>query len=204
MSTPTTPPGWYDDGHGNYRWWDGREWTQYTSPITAAAAAPAVQPTPAPARARTLTYEQQASLVKVRPSRVWWAVPIALVLAALAGTLIGLSMRSAVDPTEVRRAFTSYEDAVAERDCAALEAVTTAEFRDRLQPGPFSCESWRASNLEPPRDDSLFAMRLGSVGFVAVEQERATGSDSETTTGSPIVYVLVHEDGVWRIAGTDQ
>lgn len=27
----TTPPGWYDDGHGATRWWDGSRWTEHTS-----------------------------------------------------------------------------------------------------------------------------------------------------------------------------
>lgn len=26
----TTPPGWYDDGSGTQRWWDGSRWTQHT------------------------------------------------------------------------------------------------------------------------------------------------------------------------------
>ena len=25
----TTPPGWYDDGHGALRWWDGAQWTEH-------------------------------------------------------------------------------------------------------------------------------------------------------------------------------
>lgn len=25
----STPPGWYDDGSGHLRWWDGRVWGQY-------------------------------------------------------------------------------------------------------------------------------------------------------------------------------
>ncbi|MGA7147103.1 MAG: DUF2510 domain-containing protein, partial [Microbacterium sp.] len=25
----TTPPGWYDDGHGALRWWDGAGWTAH-------------------------------------------------------------------------------------------------------------------------------------------------------------------------------
>lgn len=29
MST-STPPGWYDDGHGALRWWDGAQWTEHT------------------------------------------------------------------------------------------------------------------------------------------------------------------------------
>ena len=33
MSDPTTAPaGWYEDGSGGRRYWDGRSWTQYTAP----------------------------------------------------------------------------------------------------------------------------------------------------------------------------
>jgi hypothetical protein len=36
----TTPPGWYDDGAGSRRWWDGVQWTAHvvTAPATTAAA----------------------------------------------------------------------------------------------------------------------------------------------------------------------
>jgi hypothetical protein len=27
----TTPPGWYDDGHGAFRWWDGAQWTEHVA-----------------------------------------------------------------------------------------------------------------------------------------------------------------------------
>ncbi|WP_127472951.1 DUF2510 domain-containing protein [Microbacterium sulfonylureivorans] len=27
----TTPPGWYDDGHGGLRWWDGSQWTEHVA-----------------------------------------------------------------------------------------------------------------------------------------------------------------------------
>ncbi|BDV31536.1 DUF2510 domain-containing protein [Microbacterium terricola] len=49
----TTPPGWYDDGHGALRWWDGAQWTEHVAEPDAAPApaqeAPAAQaPAPAP------------------------------------------------------------------------------------------------------------------------------------------------------------
>lgn len=34
------PAGWYDDGHGQQRWWDGQNWTEHVQP-PAAEAAPA-------------------------------------------------------------------------------------------------------------------------------------------------------------------
>lgn len=38
----TTPPGWYDDGHGARRWWDGAQWTEHVA--SQAEADPATGP----------------------------------------------------------------------------------------------------------------------------------------------------------------
>jgi hypothetical protein len=35
MTQGTTPPGWYDDGQGAQRWWDGNGWTDHTVPAGA-------------------------------------------------------------------------------------------------------------------------------------------------------------------------
>lgn len=44
---PTTPPGWYPDGQGGQRWWDGTQWTEHTMP-TSPLAAPEPSPEPSP------------------------------------------------------------------------------------------------------------------------------------------------------------
>lgn len=41
----TTPAGWYDDGSGRQRWWDGQQWTEHFAPEVADAATPEVPPT---------------------------------------------------------------------------------------------------------------------------------------------------------------
>ncbi|MFT4260248.1 DUF2510 domain-containing protein [Microbacterium sp.] len=35
----TTPAGWYDDGSGRQRWWDGNQWTEHFAPVAEDAAA---------------------------------------------------------------------------------------------------------------------------------------------------------------------
>jgi hypothetical protein len=36
----TTPAGWYDDGSGRQRWWDGQQWTEHFAPEAAAPSQP--------------------------------------------------------------------------------------------------------------------------------------------------------------------
>ena len=45
----STPAGWYPDGQGSQRWWDGNQWTEHTMPATPQAppaSAPAVNYNP--------------------------------------------------------------------------------------------------------------------------------------------------------------
>ena len=55
MSDPTnTPAGWYDDGTGRQRYWDGRQWTEQFAPAEPAApAAPAAPADPTAPTAAT-------------------------------------------------------------------------------------------------------------------------------------------------------
>lgn len=47
----TTPEGWYDDGSGSLRWWDGRQWTAHVRSTDLHPAAPVSDATTAPADA---------------------------------------------------------------------------------------------------------------------------------------------------------
>ncbi|AKS32773.1 DUF2510 domain-containing protein [Mycolicibacterium goodii] len=44
MTRTGTPAGWYDDGRGSLRWWNGSAWTEHTQPAPAAETAAAKPP----------------------------------------------------------------------------------------------------------------------------------------------------------------
>lgn len=46
-STAQATPGWYDDGAGRQRWWDGARWTEHYAPQQQVAVHPTVQVVPA-------------------------------------------------------------------------------------------------------------------------------------------------------------
>ncbi|HWJ08362.1 MAG TPA: DUF2510 domain-containing protein [Nocardioides sp.] len=59
---PTTPPGWYPDGQGGQRWWDGTQWTEHTQPPEGGApAAPAAPATPPPSDQATVVAPNRAA-----------------------------------------------------------------------------------------------------------------------------------------------
>jgi len=61
----TTPPGWYDDGHGAMRWWDGVQWTEHV-----AQPDPVASPAPSEAEivAAQLGFEQPAAPATAPPA----------------------------------------------------------------------------------------------------------------------------------------
>lgn len=59
---PSTPPGWYPDGQGGQRWWDGTQWTEHTQPPDGGATgAPATPPTPGPSDQATVVAPNRAA-----------------------------------------------------------------------------------------------------------------------------------------------
>jgi hypothetical protein len=58
----TTPAGWYDDGSGRQRWWDGQQWTEHFAPE---AAAPVEDAAPADAAAQAESAPSEADVPAV-------------------------------------------------------------------------------------------------------------------------------------------
>ncbi len=58
--TQSTPPGWYPDGEGGQRWWDGNQWTEHILP-------PETSDRPAPTPAEQPVQPGPSDVTRVRP-----------------------------------------------------------------------------------------------------------------------------------------
>jgi len=81
-------PGWYPDGYGAIRFFDGAAWTTHTRPVPpAAAAAPAAAVAAAPVAAAEVTEDDDAPFYR----QGWFLVDVA-VLALIVGVIVVASI----------------------------------------------------------------------------------------------------------------
>lgn len=216
MSSTITPPGWYDDGHGSLRWWDGSQWTTHTAPLPGqqAPVPPPVQqpvqvqpaqPVQAAPATQVLTYEQERNLVRVKRSKLVWILPLVLVAAALFGAIAGAIAWQGADPAPLKATFREFQTASETGSCSSLEEVTTQDFRDDLvDVEPFTCEAWLAGGHGMTESgDVVWGIRFGSNGILLVEEDRVVGIDDSVSDEVLTTYEFVKQDGQWKIDDSD-
>jgi len=183
----TTPAGWYDDGHGAIRWWDGVRWTEHTRPAEApAVAAPAagvatdtdVPVTGGDAASASPYYGATAGGAYLpappsphRKSNLWvmWiaigvlALGIVISAAVYLPMLIVGAVEDATQPddTDTQAAVATielYDEAWDEADCEKYMQSTTEAFREEIQLPDCPSFEEQAAYMGDTTEDYLLAV----------------------------------------------
>jgi hypothetical protein len=207
----STPPGWYDDGHGATRWWDGARWSEHARPATVATvgeqqpAAPGGTAVPAggPKRRWLLPVLIAGSLAVL--------VLLAIVLVPVIAKTVVTSGYSADERAAVET-VRAYDAAWQSGDCKAFEATTTEGLRTAASLA--DCVSFEdaASAFQQATDDYEIEVTdvTSAPGAITVRTAESYTSflddQDKPVSGfeavSTIDYTLVRSDGHWLIDST--
>lgn len=206
MTTP--PPGWYDDGHGAVRWWDGASWTPHVQ----------APPTQIPGA-------QFASEQTPKPkSRLWilWVSLGVVVVAIVAAAVVLVPMIVSVltagpsvvpqddDERAALTAIDGHNDAWLYADCDLYEEVTTADFRSRHdledcatfedQARAFSdlTEDFTYVVTDIDRDDDAIIIETRE-SYLVTRDDAGNPLETPESMSEDTEYVVIDDGGTWRI-----
>ncbi|MCR2783785.1 MULTISPECIES: DUF2510 domain-containing protein [unclassified Microbacterium] len=211
----TTPPGWYDDGSGTQRWWDGSAWTEHVQPQAPAGypgyAGQTPQSSPsspgAPAQKSKLWIVFVVLGVVVIGLIVLAAVFIPRIISALVpteGAAGGDAERAAIVTVE------RYDEAWNEADCALYFASTTEDYRTAV--GMTDCAAFEAEaeifgestdeyeiavDSVEREDDVITVMTTET--FLSLIDENDQPLATPEAVSTPYEYTLVPAGDGWAI-----
>jgi hypothetical protein len=220
----TTPPGWYDDGHGSRRWWDGTAWTQHVQPTGAAypeiarqGGSQAEAPTPASAKSKAWIIWLVVGVVVLG-----FVVALLLIVPMLFSMIRGTDGASTggglEGSTDDERAAVAvvrqYDEAWATADCDLMIASTTERFR--ADNGLAPCEQFEesATVFADATDDyvvTVTAIESSSAGvtvettetYSALVDGEGNPLDQPEPSQEAYVYTVIDDGTAWVIDALD-
>ncbi|KQQ65681.1 DUF2510 domain-containing protein [Microbacterium sp. Leaf320] len=130
----TTPAGWYDDGSGRQRWWDGTQWTEHFAPIAE----------PSTTEAEPSATEAEPSAIEAEPS---------LSESSSAGHDTAATDDGAAAADESPAVDTTPESAAAAETAASLDSVAAVESPSWNAPAGESVAADSGSDSSSPVDE---------------------------------------------------
>ncbi len=220
------PAGWYNDGTGTVRWWDGWQWTEQVLDAAAAASFSPVQPqtmsqwptagapsgTPpwasspyqGPAGQTALGYGGTVpAAVGTKRTRwgLWTALGLLAVLVVAGGAFaIVQSMNTKLTPEDV---VMRYDSAFQDESCSLYMSSTTDDFKESM--GVSDCDAFdevmdQFAYARPYLTQITSSKETSSVR-AEVRTEESWHDPSTGRASATYRYSLVRddEDDVWRI-----
>jgi len=190
--------GWYDDGQGQMRWWDGKAWTAHT----------AVEGPAGTEQAEGSTVTTQAPPVAARrPAWPWLlggGILLFLILAAAGIVMTFILMGSMNGQGSPADTVKQFDKAWQTSDCALVQSVTTATYQKNL--GFDDCTTFQAAAKSLADSTDNYTVAVGSVKIqnneASVQTVESYYDVQNAQNGSTsYTYDLVNENGKWVISG---
>lgn len=198
----TTPPGWYDDGHGALRWWDGGGWTEHVQPGASPRA-------PQPAKPASKLWIVWVVIAVVVAGIVLAAIVAIPQIVRLASG-IGAALPSSGSEGAAVAAVQLYDDAWQQVECAKYEESTTQAYRDDF--GFAACADFEAEAESFASGTDQYVLVITGVTregdsivvetsetYVVTADETGQALDEPEPASDVLHYTVVDDGGTWRI-----
>ena len=184
----TSPPhfaaGWYDDGHGTLRWWDGAAWSEHV-----ATAAPEAPPTSG----------------KRKGMPVWGWVLLATGVFVVALAVVGMGLLAVVEHRKPAAAaaavLDTYDAAWVNADCDALKEATTDQLRADW--GYDDCTVFVADAKDFDEGNRDYRTTISSTvsanGHLTVLTNESYVDVDGKKYADEVTYTLIKDGDEWRI-----
>lgn len=220
-------PGWYDDGSGQLRWWDGTAWTEHVStpatpaPPTPAPTAPApTAPAPtaqyATAQYATAQYptaqyaaasayqnavqEFQPAERKSVPPWVWIVSGIALLAVSTIAIVAAVVAATGSAPVKAAEdALHTYDSAWLNADCQALREATTAAFREDWGYEDCAVFTKDAESFDQAEHGYRMTIESSSVSGDVVTVTTTESYEDKGDYLEHVTYTVIQDGDAWRI-----
>ena len=176
----TTQPGWYDDGSGQQRYWDGSQWTEHVAGAAPGASASGMTP--------------GAAAPKKRRVGMWIGIGIGAVVLLCGGgiaAIVALAVNATSGPRDTVNAMF---DALEDGDCPAVYSHLGDEMTYGLTEAEFCGE-----NEMEPIDVSHSVTSTSVTNGEATVRVKATIGEGLSAMEGEWDYFLVKEDGTWLV-----
>ena len=189
MSTPV--PGWYDDGHGRQRYWDGAQWTEHVAPAAGTSATPSSQSAPgAPA--------SLAEPAKRTSLKGLWIALIVVGAVVVIGAIVAVCLLLFLPKSSPDQTVRGYNSAWHDGNCDTIKRLTTESWKTSYA---FDCASVTPSSGAP------WDVRFLSIDIendVALVEYTVTGTGQNGQSFSQTYNARLIEQGTtWLIDSDD-